>query len=424
MDPTGESRHRTTPAAHLASRRFRFGFAAMLASLATLGPFSIDAYLPAFAGIQASLGATPLQIQQTLSGYLFAFGLMFLFHGALSDSFGRKPVIMVALVVYTLASVGAALAASVSGLIGWRVMQGLSVGAGMVVGRAMIRDLFGPEDAQRLMSLVTLFFGLAPAIAPVIGGWLFVGFGWRSIFWFLALVGALLVAVGWRFLPETLAPDKRQSFHPVPLLKGYEEVGINVRFLLLSIAVGFNFNGFFLYIVSAPAFLGGHLGLGPEEYAWLFVPCIAGIMIGAQLSGRAAGRYPAATTVLRGYGFIGFAALLNLVYSFAATPSVPWAVIPIAIYGIGFAMAMPSISLITLDLFPTRRGMAASLQGFVSGMINVLVAGVVSPLLWHDPRLLAIGMALMALAGFASWNAYLRSARSRGGGLPPPIEDE
>ena len=98
--------------------------------------------------------------------------------------------------------------------------------------------------------------------------------------------------------------------------------------------------------------------------------------------------------------------------------------IPIAIYGIGFAMAMPSISLITLDLFPTRRGMAASLQGFVSGMINVLVAGVVSPLLWHDTRLLAIGMALMALAGFASWNAYLRSARSRGGGLPPPIEAE
>lgn len=394
----------------------------MLASLATLGPFSIDAYLPAFAGIQASLGATPLQIQQTLSGYLFAFGLMFLFHGALSDSFGRKPVIMVALVVYTLASVGAALAASVSGLIGWRVVQGLSVGAGMVVGRAMIRDLFGPEDAQRLMSLVTLFFGLAPAIAPVIGGWLFVGFGWRSIFWFLALVGAALVLAGWRFLPETLVPSKRQSFHPVPLLKGYEEVGINIRFLLLSIAVGFNFNGFFLYIVSAPAFLGEHLGLGPEEYAWLFVPCIAGIMVGAQLSGRAAGRHTAPTTVRRAYGFIGFAALLNLAYSFLATPSVPWAVIPIAIYGIGFAMAMPSITLITLDLFPTRRGMAASLQGFVSGMVNVLVAGVVSPLLWHDTRLLAIGMAGMALLGFASWSAYLRSARSRGGGLPPTIE--
>ena len=124
---------------------------------------------------------------------------------------GRIFRILVALVVYTLASTGAALAGNAHELILWRVLQGLSVGAGMVVGRAMIRDLFGPEDAQRLMSLVTLFFGLAPAIAPVIGGWLFIGLGWRAIFWFLAAVGVLLVAIGWRFLPETLAPTARHT---------------------------------------------------------------------------------------------------------------------------------------------------------------------------------------------------------------------
>ena len=411
MEKPGGAAQHPSPAPDLASRRFRWGFAAMLAALATLGPFSIDAYLPAFGGIQESLGATPLEIQQTLSAYLFAFGLMFLFHGALSDSFGRKPVIMVALVVYTIASVLAAVADTVSLLIVWRVVQGLSVGAGMVVGRAMIRDLFGPEDAQRLMSLVTLFFGLAPAIAPIIGGWLFVGIGWRAIFWFLAAVGALLVFAGWRFLPETLAREQRQPFHPVALLKGYEEVGINLRFVLLSLAAGFNFNAFFLYIVSAPAFVGGHLGLGPEEYAWLFAPCIAGIMLGAQLSGHAAGRHSAAATVRRAYLFMGGAAAVNLVYSFTVAPSVPWAVIPIAVYGIGFAMAMPSITLITLDLFPTRRGMAASLQGFVSGMVNVVTAGVISPLLWDDTRWLALGMAAMMLAGFSSWRAYLRSAR-------------
>ena len=399
--------------AHHASRRFRWGFAAMLAALATLGPFSIDAYLPAFKGIQDSLGATPLEIQQTLSAYLFAFGLMFLFHGALSDSFGRRPVILVALVVYTVASAAAAMTGSVTGLIGWRIVQGLSVGAGMVVGRAMIRDLFGPEDSQRLMSLVTLFFGLAPAIAPIIGGWLFVALGWRSVFWFLAAVGFILVAAGWRFLPETLPEARRQSFHPVPLLKGYQEVGMNARFLLLSLAAGFNFNAFFLYIVSAPAFLGDHLGLGPQEYAWLFIPCIAGIMMGAQLSGHAAGRFPAKTTVRRAYGFMGVAAAGNLVYASAVAPSVPWAVIPIMVFGIGFAMAMPSISLINLDLFPTRRGMAASLQGFVSGMVNVLTAGVVSPLLWHDPLWLAFGMAGMAATGYLCWWLYLRSSRRR-----------
>jgi len=399
VSPSGTHAH--------ATRRFRWSFAALLAALATLGPFSIDAYLPAFAGIQESLQASPLEIQQTLSAYLFAFGVMFLFHGALSDSFGRRPVIMVALVVYTVASAGGALATSAHGLILWRVVQGLSVGAGMVVGRAMIRDLFGPEDAQRLMSLVTLFFGLAPAIAPIIGGWLFVGFGWRSVFWFLTAVGLLLVAVGWRYLPETLPETGRQSFHPVALLTGYREVGIDSRFLLLSLAVGFNFNAFFLYIVSAPVFLGQHLGLGPQEYAWLFAPCIAGIMIGAHLSGRAAGRMPARVTVQRAYLFMAIAAAVNAVYSFAVAPSIPWAVIPLMVYGIGFAMAMPSISLITLDLFPTRRGMAASLQGFVSGMVNVLTSGVVSPLLWDSPRSLALGMITMMLLGFASWRMYL-----------------
>ena len=407
----------------LASRRFRWTFAALLAALSTLGPFSVDAYLPAFAGIQASLGATALEIQQTLSAYLFAFGLMFLFHGALSDSFGRRPVILVALVVYTIASIAAAMTGSVAGLIVWRVVQGLSVGAGMVVGRAMIRDLFSSEDSQRLMSLVTLFFGLAPAVAPVIGGWLFVGLGWRSIFWFLAAVGVVLVAVSWRFLPETLPPKARQSFHPVALLKGYEEVGIHARFLLLSLAAGFNFNGFFLYIVSAPVFLGEHLKLGPEQFAWLFIPSIAGIMIGAQLSGRAAGKLQPHATVARAYAFMIVAALANATYAFTAWPSIPWAVLPIMVYGIGFAMAMPSISLITLDLFPTRRGMAASLQGFVSGMVNTVTAGVLAPLIYHDPRLLASGMAALLACGIVAWTLYRRSASRRAGDALTPAPE-
>ena len=397
----------------MSSRRGRAGFAALLASLSTLGPFSIDAYLPAFDGIRASLGASQLQIQQTLSGYLFAFGVMFLFHGALSDSFGRRPVILTALFVYALASLAAALTGSVNGLIVWRIVQGLSVGAGMVVGRAMIRDLLGPEDAQRLMSLVTLFFGLAPAVAPVIGGWLFADLGWRSVFWFLTAVGLILFAVSWKLLPETHPPSSRQPFHVLALLKGYEEVGVNRRFLLLSLAAGFNFNAFFLYIVSAPVFLGTHLGLGPRQYAWLFIPCIAGIIAGAQLSGRAAGRLAPRDTVKFAYAFMATAAAANLAYALAARPSLPWAVLPIMVYGVGFAMAMPSITLTTLELFPTRRGMAASLQGFVSGMVNTLTAGIVSPALSADTRALALGMAGMMLAGALCWIAYVRTAERR-----------
>src|SRR5689334_15350449 len=297
----------TSGSQHHATRRFRWSFAALLAALATLGPFSIDAYLPAFAGIQESLQASPLEIQQTLSGYLFAFGVMFLFHGALSDSFGRRPVIIIALIAYTIASIGAALATTVQGLILWRIVQGLSVGAGMVVGRAMIRDLFGAEDAQRLMSLVTLFFGLAPAIAPVIGGWLFIGLGWRSIFFFLTAVGVLLVAVSWRYLPETLREEERQSFHPIALIKGYREVGIHLRFLLACRPLYFHLIASLLHLVAAPLFVAHHLGLGPEQYAWLFVPRLVGIMIGSHLSRRAEGNLAPDETVSGAYLFLGAA---------------------------------------------------------------------------------------------------------------------
>lgn len=388
------------------SRSFRIAFAAMLGALATLGPFSVDTYLPAFGGMQVALSATPLEMQQTLSAYLLAFGVMFLFHGAISDSFGRKPVIVISLAVFTFASVGAALADNVHTLILWRMLQGLSTGAGIVVGRAMIRDLYQEEDAQRLMSLVTLFFGLAPVIAPIIGGVLFEALGWRSIFWFLAAVGVVLVVVGAWLLRETLPVENRHSFHPKALMHGYREVAANRRFLLLSLAMGFNFNAFFLYILSAPMFLSTHLGLAPTQYSWLFIPSIAGILVGSQLSGRAAGRLTRAQTLRRAYTFMGVSAAANLAYSLAFPPSIPWAVMPIFFYALGSAWAMPTISLTTLDLFPTRRGMAASLQGFVSGMINTITAGVIAPAVFHDTRWMAVAMALMMLTGFGCWRLY------------------
>jgi DHA1 family bicyclomycin/chloramphenicol resistance-like MFS transporter len=399
----------TAPDRH--SRSFRIAFAALLGALATLGPFAVDTYLPAFDGMQKALGATPVQMQQTLSAYLLAFGVMFLFHGALSDSFGRKPVIVISLAVFTFASVGAALAGSVHTLILWRMLQGMSTGAGVVVGRAMIRDLYSDEDAQRLMSMVTLFFALAPVVAPIVGGLLFEAFGWQSIFWFLACVGAILVVAGAKFLRETLPEGHRHSFHPAPLMRGYREVAASRPFLLLSLAVGFNFNAFFLYILSAPVFLGIHLGLAPTEYSWLFIPSISGILVGSQLSGRAAGKLSRPQVMRRAYTFMGASAAANLVYALVLPPSLPWAVLPIFFYALGSAMAMPTISLTTLDLFPTRRGMAASLQGFVSGMVNTITAGLVAPAVFHDPRWMAVAMAAMMLAGFTCWRLYYAGTR-------------
>ena len=144
-------------------RHPRWALAMLLACLGTLGPFSIDTYLPAFSGIAQSLGATPAQMQQTLSAYLFGFALMNLFHGALSDSVGRRPVVLTGLALFTLASLGCALSQTIAQLVFFRALQGMTAGAGVVVSKAIIRDMCPPAEAQRLMSQVTIFFGIFPA---------------------------------------------------------------------------------------------------------------------------------------------------------------------------------------------------------------------------------------------------------------------
>ena len=389
----------------------RWLLALLLAALAMLGPFAIDTYLPAFNGMATSLNATPIEMQQTLSLYLAAYAFMFLFHGALSDSFGRKPIIIAGLIGFLIGSIGCAMSQTLGQLLVFRVVQGLSVGAGMVVGRAMIRDLFEETDAQKLMSMVTLWFGVAPVIAPIIGGYLYVWSGWHAIFWFLTAFTLVLLVVISCAIHETLPIEKRQSFRLRPLLAGYKEVGSHVPFLLLSLAVGLNFNGYFVYIMSSPVYLPEALGLGPDEFAWFFIPGIAGIMIGAAISGRMAGRKTSSQTVARGYRFMMAAALVNLAYSFLLPPSLPWAIVPIAFYAIGSALAMPSLALIVLDLFPTRRGMAASLQGFIGGLVHALVAGVVSPLVAHSPRGLAVAMVSLLAGGLVCWLLYRKLTR-------------
>src|SRR5678816_1277343 len=214
----------------------RWALAALLALLGMLGPFSIDTYIPAFSGIAQAIGATPVEMQQTLSAYLFGFAFMNLFHGALSDSFGRRPVVLWGIAVFTLASLGCALSQHIGALVLFRALQGMSAGAGIVVSRAVIRDMFPPADAQRVMSQVTIYFGVAPAVAPMMGGFLFIHAGWHSIFWFLTGVGVVLFAIVWRLLPETLHDTHRQPDNVRTIHGGYWELAGNPRFFMLALA--------------------------------------------------------------------------------------------------------------------------------------------------------------------------------------------
>ncbi len=391
------------PDAHLLWRRPRWALAMLLACLGTLGPFAIDTYLPAFSGIAASLGATPAQMQQTLSAYLFGFALMNLFHGALSDAVGRRPVILGGLALFTLASAGCALSESIGALVTFRALQGMSAGAGVVVARAIIRDMFAPADAQRVMSQVTIFFGVAPAIAPVLGGFLFVYAGWHSIFWLLTGIGLALLAINLRWLPETLHLSQRQSFAPGPLMRSYAELIGNPRFVALVFASGVPFNGLFLYVLSAPEWLGTHLKLGPTQFFWFFGLSISGIMAGAFVSGRLAGRMPPKRQIRHGFTIMVLVSLVNVTLNLLLEPSPAWALAPVALFAFGWALMVPVVTLMVLDLAPDRRGMAASLQACVGSAANGVVAGVVAPLVMHSTVALAFGSMAMMAVGLVAW---------------------
>ncbi len=381
----------------------RWALAALLALLGMVGPFAIDTYLPAFSGIARSLDASPVQMQQTLSAYLFGFAFMSLFHGAISDSFGRRPVVLWGVAIFTLTSVGCALSQNIGQLIFFRVLQGLSTGAGIVVSRAVVRDMFEPSQAQKVMSQITIFFGIAPAIAPIIGGWLFVLAGWHSIFWFLAGVGVLLWLANFRFLPETLHVAQRQPFNARNLLRGYWQLGSDPRFLLLALASGIPFNGSFLYVLSAPAFLGEHLKLAPTQFFWFFMLSIGGIMGGAWLSGRLAGRIAPQRQIRYGFMVMFGSALVNLVANWLFVAHVSWALIPLCVFAFGWALMVPVVTLLVLDLHPERRGMASSLQMFVGSMANGLVAGVIAPLVMHSTLGLAAASLAMLCVGLVAW---------------------
>jgi len=373
----------------------RWALAALLAVLGMVGPFSIDTYIPAFSGIAQSIGATPVEMQQTLSAYLFGFAFMNLFHGALSDSFGRRPVVLWGMAVFTLASLGCALSQNIGQLVLFRALQGLSTGAGIVVSRAVIRDMFPPAEAQRVMSQVT--------IAPIVGGFLFVHLGWHSVFWFLVAVGCVLFTANYKLLPETLHLSHRQPFEFKHLMRGYWDLCSDPRFLLLALASGVPFNGMFLYVLAAPAFLGDHLQLAPTQFFWFFLLTIGGIMSGAWVSGRMAGKVTPKRQIRDGFLIMLVTSIVNVAANAVFAPHAAWSLWPIAFFAFGWALMVPVVTLLVLDLHPERRGMASSLQAVIGSTANGIVAGVIAPLVMHSPLALAVTSILMLSIGLVAW---------------------
>ncbi len=400
----------TAPASSVPSTR---RIALLLAGLAMFGPFSIDTIFPAFAQMGTEFGADKLAMQQTIAVYLIAYAVMSVVHGPLSDALGRRRVILAGLVVFIVGSIGCALSRDLPTLLVFRALQGLSAGVGLVVGRAVIRDMFDGDDAQRLMSQVSMIFGVAPAIAPIIGGWILGWQRWPMIFWFLVVFSLLLLFATWRWLPETHPREARGSLVPACLARDYRAILANPRFQRLAAASAFNFSALFLYIASAPAFVMDILGLNERQFGWFFVPMISGMMAGAWVSGRAAGRISGRRLVDIGFACSGVAIAANIAYNlFVDQPQVPWAVLPMVLNSFGIALVFPIITLSILDMYPRQRGAASSLQAFTSLVLNALIAGLLSPLLSHSAQSLALGGAAFLAIGWAFWRWERRRDRT------------
>ncbi len=387
----------------------RTRLAIILAALAMLGPFSIDTYLPAFPEIEQSLGASAIQVQQTMTAYMLAFAAMILWHGALSDALGRRIVILVSLVVFVVASFGCASAHSIQYLWAFRVIQGLSAGAGIVVGRAIVRDLYAGPEAEKLLSLVTMIFAIAPAVAPILGGWIVETFDWRTIFLALFVYSAVLLWASWHLLPETLPPAMRQPFNASSLWNSYKSVFGTVRFHAYAGTVAFNFVGLFIFVAAAPVFIIELLHLSQREFGWFFIPSVAGIFLGALLANRFAGRWKIGKQVRAGFFLMGSASIANLVYHAFLPAMIPWSVVPIFFYTIGMSLCAPGVTLMVLDLFPTHRGVAASCQSFVQTMLGAVAAGVIAPILSVSVLWLAAGQVACVFIALGFW----RIGRSR-----------
>jgi DHA1 family bicyclomycin/chloramphenicol resistance-like MFS transporter len=375
----------------------------IVALLTMIGPFTIDTYLPSFPAIEAEFAVSRALLSQSLAFYLAAFGISTLVWGPLSDRLGRRAVVMSTLLLYLLGSLGCALAGDYGSFLFFRLLQGIAAGGGLAAGRTMIRDVHSPQDAQRAMSRVMMLFALAPAVAPVIGGWLHDAFGWHSVFYFLAFYSGLMLVMILFWVPETLPTSMRQSFHPVNVARIYGRTLIHRRFQSLVLMVACYFGGMFLYIAGAPTVVFDFLKLDVDEFAALFVPLVGGIIFGAWLSGRLAHRWHVERTVTLALTLMTLGTVLNTAQALYLSPLVVTTIIPLMFYTTGIGIAMPAMTVLSLDCFPHNRGAASAVQGFIQMMGNALIASLAVPLLGHRPDWLALGQLSLVVIALVLW---------------------
>ncbi|MDZ5663155.1 multidrug effflux MFS transporter [Nocardioides sp. S-58] len=396
----------------------------VLAMLSMIGPFSIDTPFPAFASMGDELSVTAAQLQLVVTVYMLAFAAMSLFHGPLSDAVGRKPVIVWSLVVYALASVACAFAPTLEWLLVGRVAQGLAAGGSTIVSRTIIRDLFDGPQAQRMMSQVAVLFGVAPAIAPIIGGLLIQVGPWESVFWFMAGLAVALVVLTVTLLPESHPPERRVPLRVGEILRGLGEVLREPAFHRMTWAGTLVFGAQFLYIGGASIFVVDLLGEGELDFWKLFVPMIGAMVVGSLSSGRFGRVLTSSQLVSIGYAVSTVGAVVGV--CIALTPAgevLPWAVVGISMVAFGNGLAYPNIQLLMLDLVPTRRGAIMSASSFVTLVFNAVSAAVLAPYAGRSVLGFSITAAVCVVLGWLCWRWHRSVSRVAPAPAAPAVAD-
>lgn len=380
-----------------------FGMVVIVAFVSMIGPFSIDTYLPSFPSIESEFNSSRALLSQSIALYLVATAISSLFWGPLSDRLGRKYIILGSLFLYSIASIGCAFASDYPEFLLFRIFQGLAASGGLVAGRAMVRDTYDGNSAQRVMAYVLMLFALAPAIAPIIGGWLHYLFGWRSVFYFLSLYGVIMLMVCWVILKESLHKSKQQSFHPFHVLGVYAKTLLHVRFLSIVTALGTSFAGLFIYIAGSPTFMIDLLSLNSTDFWMQFVPMTGGIIAGSFLSGKLSRYWTRIKVINFAFGFMFIGMLVNTVQVNIIQVDPFWAITPIVIYAFGVALSMPGLGILALDCFPDNKGAASAVQSFTQIMMSGLVAGVLLPLIPQSLEAFANLQMILLLVSLLLW---------------------
>ena len=336
-----------------------------LAAVAGLAPVSIDMYLPSFPAIREEFGATPAQIQATLSVYMLGFTLGQLGYGPLSDRFGRRRVLLSGIAVFVVMTILCAVSWDAESLAAFRFLQAVGGAAGTVLSRAIVRDVYSGRTMARVMSLVLTILLFAPMAAPIIGGHLLVWLGWRSVFWTLAGIGVAAALVTVFGIRESLPPERRAASGPGTLLRGYRAVLSHRRALGYVLSGGVTFGALFAFLSGAPFVFIEFYGVAPQHMGYIFLINLLGVVAGSWLNSRLVlvrgvrGMMTAGVATL----FAGAVALFLLVAT--GTWGMWGAVLGIALFTLPLNVINANAAAGALEYFPYQAGTASAVVGAV-----------------------------------------------------------